>query len=93
MKIITFEDILKLNISPFECFEWVSSAIEEKKKALLPAKISLKPEIEGVFYNTMPVILPSIKATFSPVFKSYSKISLSRLGFLLGYLVTSFTPP
>ena len=60
MKIITFEDILKLNISPFECFEWVSSAIEEKKKALLPAKISLKPEIEGVFYNTMPVILPSI---------------------------------
>lgn len=60
MKIITFDDILQLDISPYECFEWVSNAIKEKKEALLPAKISLKPEIEGVFYNTMPVILPSI---------------------------------
>ncbi len=60
MKIITFEDILKLQISPLECFEWVSEAIEKKKEALLPAKISLKPDLEGVFYNTMPAIIPSI---------------------------------
>lgn len=58
MKVITFEMIKNLNISPYTCFEWVSESILHKKDALLPAKISLKPNIEGVFYNTMPSILP-----------------------------------
>ncbi|MDE5872871.1 MAG: ornithine cyclodeaminase [Lachnospiraceae bacterium] len=59
MKIISFDKIKELNISPLTCYKWVSDAIALKKEALLPAKISLKPGIQGVFYNTMPVIIPS----------------------------------
>ena len=58
MKIIPFDKINELNISPMTCYKWVSEAIKLKKDVLLPAKISLKPDIEGVFYNTMPVIIP-----------------------------------
>ena len=59
MKIITKEQIEKLNISPAQCYEWVERAIKVKKEAILPAKISLQPNIPGVFYNTMPVIIPA----------------------------------
>lgn len=55
MKIITFEDIRELEISPRTCFEWVRACMEKKKDAVLPAKISMRPE-EGVFYNVMPCI-------------------------------------
>ena len=58
MKIIQFDKIKELNISPIMCYQWVCEAIALKKDVLLPAKISLKPGIEGVFYNTMPVIIP-----------------------------------
>lgn len=58
MKIITFEDIRKLNIDTNKCYEWVSHVIKHKKEMILPPKISLKPNIEGVFYNTMPTIIP-----------------------------------
>ncbi len=58
MKIITFDMIQNLKISPIKCYEWVLESILHKNEALLPAKISLKPDIPGVFYNTMPVILP-----------------------------------
>lgn len=58
MKLITFEDIASERIPASKCYEWVSDAIVHKKEALLPAKISLKPEMPGVFYNTMPVVLP-----------------------------------
>lgn len=62
MKIIDFETIRNLNISPLECYEWSSYVIEHKDEMMLPAKISLKPkEYEGVFYNTMPSIIPSEK--------------------------------
>lgn len=71
MKIISFDQIRKLNISPMTCYEWVSEAIESKKDSLLPAKISLKPGIEGVFYNTMPVIIPSAKVSGVKVVTRY----------------------
>lgn len=58
MKVITFEDIVSLNISPSICFDWVEAMIKNKKKAMLPPKISLKPT-EGVFCNVMPSIVPS----------------------------------
>ncbi|MBD5493227.1 MAG: ornithine cyclodeaminase [Lachnospiraceae bacterium] len=58
MKIISFDKIKNLQIQPLQCYEWVEEALLEKQNTLLPAKISLKPEINGVFYNTMPVILP-----------------------------------
>lgn len=58
MKIIQFDEITKLGISPIQCFDWVSDALKRKKEVILPAKISLKTGQEGVFYNTMPVIIP-----------------------------------
>lgn len=58
MKIITFQDIISLNISPEICFDWVETLIKNKKQAILPPKISLKPT-DGVFCNVMPSIIPS----------------------------------
>jgi len=57
MKVIKFDDIKKMEISPIQCYEWVNEALLHKNEALLPAKTSLKP-FAGGFYNTMPVILP-----------------------------------
>jgi len=50
MKIITFDDIKKLNISPTTCYEWVEDMLLNKKKAVLPSKISMK-WTDGVFCN------------------------------------------
>lgn len=58
MKIITFEDIRKQNIMSETCYEWVSEMIRNKKKAVLPPKISMKPA-DGIFCNVMPCILPA----------------------------------
>lgn len=57
MKVIDFEQIRALNISPAEYFGWVSEMIQKKNQAMLPAKLSLKPK-DGVFYNIMPSLLP-----------------------------------
>lgn len=57
MRIISHDDICRLNISPLQCFHWAETMIKNKDAAILPAKISLKP-MDGVFYNTMPVLLP-----------------------------------
>lgn len=58
MKIISFDKISELKLEPLLCYHWVDEALHTKEKAVLPAKISLKPGIPGVFYNTMPSILP-----------------------------------
>ncbi|MDL2250306.1 ornithine cyclodeaminase/alanine dehydrogenase-like protein (mu-crystallin family) [Lachnospiraceae bacterium PF1-21] len=58
MKIVTFDDIIKLNIDPVTCFQWVEETIKNKEKATLPPKISLQPK-EGVFCNVMPCFLNS----------------------------------
>lgn len=57
MKIITHEDIMKMEITPEQCYEWVDYVLKNKCKMMLPSKISLKMENE-IFYNTMPSILP-----------------------------------
>lgn len=58
MKIITHQDILDLNISPLEAYDWSEFVIKNKAKAILPPKISIKPEeMEGVFCNVMPCYL------------------------------------
>ena len=62
MKIITFKDIISMNISPSMCFDWAESMIKNKRQALLPPKISLKP-IDGVFCNVMPSIIPAVDKT------------------------------
>lgn len=58
MKIITFKDIASLGISPSRCYEWAETMIKNKKQAMLPPKISMKP-MDGVFTNVMPSILPA----------------------------------
>ena len=56
MKIIDFDVISNMNISPADCYQWVSDMIEKKGEAILPPKISLKP-FDGVFCNVMPSIV------------------------------------
>lgn len=53
MKIITHSDIMSLNISPLDAYDWCEYVIKNKGKSILPAKISIKPQ-EGVFCNVMP---------------------------------------
>lgn len=57
MKLITFQDVEKLNISAEDCYAWTSEMILHKNDALLPTKIGMKPA-EGVFCNVMPCIVP-----------------------------------
>ncbi len=56
MKIITFRDIAGLKISPSQCYDWAEEMIKNKRDAILPPKISLKPK-DGVFCNVMPCII------------------------------------
>ncbi len=60
MKVITFHDIVNLNISPVQCYDWVLEMIKAKDEAILPPKISMKPYDE-VFCNVMPSILPNFQ--------------------------------
>lgn len=58
MKIIAFDEIKGLNISPVMCYQWVNDMIINKKNAILPPKISMHPT-DDVFCNVMPCILDS----------------------------------
>lgn len=58
MKVITQQQIRSLNISPATCVEWIIESFSIKKKADLPAKISVHPEA-GEFFTSMPCLLPS----------------------------------
>lgn len=57
MKVITFEDIVSLGISPSTCFDWMQKALINKPASILPPKTSLKHQ-DGVFCNVMPSIIP-----------------------------------
>ena len=61
MKIINFEDIVNLNISPMDCYYWVEEMLMQKYTALLPPKISMK-QAEQSFCNVMPSVLPGLDA-------------------------------
>lgn len=56
MKIVSFEDVKSLNISPVDCYEWVSEMILHKKDAILPPKTQMSMP-QNVFCNVMPSIL------------------------------------
>ena len=56
MKIIGFEEIKNMNISPERCYEWVSEMIETKDKAMLPPKTHLNMP-GNIFCNVMPSII------------------------------------
>ena len=58
MRIISYEDIRQLEISPKECYRWVCEAMDNKEKVLLPPKISMQMP-EKVFCNVMPCVLPT----------------------------------
>jgi len=58
MHLITFEDIVKLNIAPTTCYKWTVEMIAHKNDTLLPPKISMKPTA-GIFCNIMPSIIPA----------------------------------
>ena len=58
MKIIDFETIRNLSISPADCVKWVEKALRMKYDSCLPHKISMTIEPD-VFFNTMPSYLPS----------------------------------
>ncbi|MCM1295362.1 MAG: ornithine cyclodeaminase [Muribaculaceae bacterium] len=91
MKIITFDDIQNLNISPEECYEWVNTVIKCKKDFSLPAKISLKPDNEsGIFYNTMPALLPSENVMGAKVVSRYPKREPSLDSQILLYNLSDF---
>ena len=57
MKIITFEDVKALNISPESCYDWVNDMIAEKGETMLPAKIHLNMS-DNRFCNVMPCLVP-----------------------------------
>lgn len=59
MKLLTFDAIQNMQVSPKTCYDWVNEVLLHKEETVLPAKISLKSGKEGVFFNTMPCILPS----------------------------------
>ena len=75
MKIITFEDIKKLNMSPLDCYEWAKEVVQNKNTTLLPPKISMKPDIDGVFYNIMPSVIPTLNRAGVKIVTRYPKIS------------------
>lgn len=58
MKIISQEQIKRLNITPATCVEWVKESFALKEFSQLPPKISLHPQGND-FFNTMPCLLPS----------------------------------
>ncbi len=64
MKIITFEDIASMKINAVTCYEWVNELLINKSNIILPPKISMKFDLDGVFCNVMPCIIPE---KFSPL--------------------------
>ena len=59
MKIISFEDVKSLNISPSDCYLWVEDMIKNKKAAQLPAKTHMNMP-GNIFCNVMPSLVPGI---------------------------------
>lgn len=59
MKIIDFEIIKNLEITPEDCVEWAETVIKEKNDYVLPKKTSIHFE-ENNFFNTMPCYSPKL---------------------------------
>ena len=66
MKIINFDDVRSLNISPAECYEWVSEMILHKADSMLPPKTHLN--LPGnIFCNVMPAIIFGAEGSYCGV--------------------------
>lgn len=66
MKLITFKDIINLNIPVSEYYGWTEEMIAQKNDAILPPKISIKPE-PGVFCNVMPSVVKANGVSYGGV--------------------------
>lgn len=90
MKIIGFDDIVNLNISPELCYQWVSEMLMCKKSAILPAKISMKPVgMYGVFLNCMPCVIPDFDCAGVKLVTRYPEREPSLDGQILLYRLGS----
>lgn len=58
MKIISFEKIRDLNITPSQCMSWIKESFLLKDKSQLPAKISVHPKGTD-FFTSMPCFIPA----------------------------------
>ena len=66
MKIVSFEDVRSLNISPVLCYNWVSEMIKNKDKTNLPPKTHMNMP-GNVFCNVMPCIINSAGTNYGGV--------------------------
>lgn len=66
MKIISFEDVKSLHISPVQCYEWVKEMIAHKEEALLPAKTHMSMP-GNIFCNVMPCLIHNETGTIGGV--------------------------
>ncbi len=69
---ISDKDIDALNISPLQSIAWVREAFALKSSSLLPHKISISYE-DNKFFNTMPVVIPSLNAMGVKIVNRYPK--------------------
>jgi ornithine cyclodeaminase/alanine dehydrogenase-like protein (mu-crystallin family) len=72
MKIISFDDIQQLNISPVQCVDWVQEAFLMKNDSILPHKISIKMD-GNIFLNTMPCVIPLLDRMGIKIVSRYPK--------------------
>lgn len=59
MKVIDFQQIKNLNISPSIVYDLVNTIFIKKYECILPHKISIKLQ-NNIFVNTMPTVIPFI---------------------------------
>ena len=60
MKIIGFDDIKALNVSPTECYQWASDMIVQKQDMILPPKTHMNMP-GNVFCNVMPCLVTKLE--------------------------------
>ena len=71
MKIVSFDDVNSLNISPMKCYEWVDEMIKNKSECLLPSKTHMNMP-GNVFCNVMPSLLDEPLPSESKFFSIYN---------------------
>ena len=56
MKVINFDDVKSLNISPICCYDWVRNMIADKQNTFLPPKTHMSMP-GNIFCNVMPCLI------------------------------------
>lgn len=64
MKVISFDDVRSLNISPVDCYQWVNEMIIHKQDTFLPAKTHMSMP-GNIFCNVMPSLGPKLGTSTS----------------------------